>query len=450
MNLPPAAASSSQDGSAGEEMFRLLRGLFPICRSITGDGVRQTLSAIREYLPALAIHEVPSGMKVFDWTIPDEWNIRGARLVGPGGETIVDFRDHNLHVVGYSVPVDVELSLDELQEHLHSIPEQPDAIPYVTSYYRKTWGFCLPHRLRVGLRPGRYRAWIDSTLAPGHLTYGEWIRPGKTSSEILLSTYICHPSMANNELSGPAVTTWLARWLSEAERRYTYRIVFVPETIGSIAYLSRNLDHMKRVTVAGFNVSCVGDERAYSYLPSRLGGTLADRVVQHVLEHVAPGYTRYTFRDRGSDERQYCSPGVDLPVCSLMRSKYGEYPEYHTSLDDLELVTPAGLAGSFHALRRCLECLERNETLQTTVLCEPQLGKRGLYPLISNRDSGRQVAKMMHILAYSDGNHDLLQIADLFRAPVWELWETVEKLKAHGLLASSSPPAPVNGCREDR
>jgi aminopeptidase-like protein len=438
MSDSPADARSTR--SIGDEMYEFVAALYPICRSLTGDGVRRTLAAIGDRLPALAVHEVPSGTRVFDWTVPDEWNIRGAKLLGPGGETVVDFRDHNLHVVGYSMPVDMELSLDELQRHLHSTPEQPDAIPYITSYYKRTWGFCLPHRLRESLKPGRYRAIIDSTLAPGHLTYGELILPGETPREILLSTYICHPSMANNELSGPAVTTWLARWLSETKRRHTYRIVFIPETIGSITYLSRNLAQMKPVTVAGFNVSCVGDDRCYSYLPTRLGGTLADRAAQHVLKHLAPDYVRYTFLNRGSDERQYCFPGVDLPVCSVMRSKYGEYPEYHTSLDNLDFVTPTGLAGAFEALQRCLECLEQNETLKVTVLCEPHLGSRGLYPTVSTRDSGKLVANMMHLLAYCDGAHDLLAIADMIDVPLWELLDTVRRLKAHGLLVEIDDP----------
>jgi len=424
--------------SLGNEMHDFIAALFPICRSLTGDGVRQTLATIRERLPELVIHEVPSGTTVFDWTIPDEWNIRAARLTGPGGETIADFAISNLHVVGYSEPVDVELPLEELQAHLYSLPEQPDAIPYVTSYYRRHWGFCLPHRVRAGLKSGHYRARIDSTLAPGSLSYGELIVPGQTKQEVLLSTYICHPSMANNELSGVAVTTWLAQWILERARRCTYRIVFLPETIGSITYLSRNLPQMKQATVAGFNISCVGDDRCYSYLPSRQGDTLADRAAMHVLRHLAPDYIKYTFLDRGSDERQYCAPGVDLPVCSVMRSKYGQYPEYHTSLDDLTLVTPSGLSGALEALRRCLECVEQNETLRVTVLCEPQLGKRGLYPTTSIRNSAKGMAGMMNLLAYSDGNRDLLSIAELIGVPMWELSDVVDRLKLHGLLREVS------------
>ena len=425
--------------SAGEAMHDFATQLMPICRSITGDGVRRTLAEIRTHLPNLALHEVASGTQVFDWVIPDEWNIRSAILTGPDGETVADFRDHNLHVVNYSEPVDVELSLEELQPHLHSLPELPDAIPYITSYFRRNWGFCLTHKARLALKHGKYRARIDSTLAPGSLTYGELIIPGSTDREILLSTYICHPQMANNELSGPCVTTWLAKWLQEKKRRYTYRIIFVPETIGSITYLSRNLAIMKDKTDAGFVVTCVGDEGQYSYLPSRLGGTLSDRVATHVLGQLQPEYVTYPFRERGSDERQYCAPGVDLPVCSVMRTKYGAYLQYHTSLDDLTFVTPNGLGGAYDVLKRCLECLEVNATYRVTVLGEPQLGKRGLYP-DTRADTIYQIYNICDLVAYSDGNHDLIAIAERSRVPIWHLTELAEKMHAAGVLERLNHP----------
>jgi aminopeptidase-like protein len=419
----------------GVEMHGWAKDLFPICRSLTGDGVRETLAYLGRLVPNLTVHEVPSGTQAFDWTVPDEWNIRGAYIEDEHGNRIVDFARSNLHVVGYSTPVDEWMTLAELQPHLHSLPEQPGAIPYVTSYYVRRWGFCLPHAQRESLPDGRYHVVIDSTLAPGSLTYGEVILPGAEKKEVLLSTYICHPSMANNELSGPVVTSALARWIaSMPERRFTYRIVFVPETIGAIVYISRHLEELRKNVVAGYVVTCVGDDRAYSLLRSRAANSIADRAAKLVLDRYAPDHVEYSYLDRGSDERQYCSPGVDLPVASIMRTRYNSYPEYHTSLDDLTLVTPTGLEGGFVALSKTIRLIEHNHVYQTTTPCEPQLGKRGLYPTLSTRGAGYAVRAMTNVLAYSDGTRDLVNLASFIGISADEAIETADKLVSAGLL----------------
>ena len=419
----------------GNTMHSWAKDLFPICRSLTGLGVRETLQYIQCLIPELKICSVPSGTQAFDWIVPNEWTIRDAFIDDSAGTKLVDFKKNNLHIVGYSEPVDLWLTLEELKQHLHSLPDQPDAIPYVTSYYSKNWGFCLTHEKLQSLVPGRYHVVIDAELKPGVLNYGELILPGELDQEIFLSTYICHPSMANNELSGPVVTTALSQWLKTlTDRKYTYRIVFIPETIGSIVYLSQNIEYLKEQVIAGFNITCVGDDRCFSYLPSRNGNTLSDLVALHVLKHTDPDFIRYTWLDRGSDERQYCAPGVDLPIASIMRSKYGEYPEYHTSLDNLELVTPTGLQGGYDALRKAIEIIEKNVYLKSTVLCEPQLGNRGLYPTLSTKESGRQVRAMMNMLSYCDGQNSLLDIAELIDEPFWGLTTIADQLIENDLL----------------
>lgn len=433
-----------RDMNVGEEMYAWAKDLFPICRSITGDGVRQTLQYISNVIGGLDVHEVASGTTCFDWTVPNEWNIRDAYVMNESGEKIIDFKKSNLHVVGYSEPVDAVMSLEELQEHLHSLESQPEAIPYVTSYYKRTWGFCISHEQRVRLTPQQYRVRIDSTLEPGSMTYGELFVPGTSRKTVLLTSYVCHPSMANNELSGPMLLSALARWLRSRDNRLSYRFVFVPETIGTICYLSRHLAELKRDVIAGFVLSCAGDDREYSYLPSRKGDTLADRVLRHVLDSYHPDYRKYTFLDRASDERQYNSPGVDLPVIPFARSLYRHYPEYHTSLDDLSVISPQGFDTSFETMRRCIDILEANHTYSCNYLCEPQLGKRGLYPTTSMKNGYDDAVRItVDSIAYCDGATDALGIAEAIGVPADRCIPIMERLAEGGVLSRVRDAADV-------
>lgn len=423
--------------SLGRDMYKLCYKMFPYCRSITGDGVRQTLNALREVVPEITVHEVPSGTKAFDWTVPKEWRIRDAWIKNSKGEKILDFKKHNLHVVGYSTPVDKKVDLAELKQYLYTQPDQPDAIPYVTSYYKERFGFCMTQQQYDALPEDTYHIYIDSELFDGSLTYGELIILGESEKEVLISTYMCHPSMANNELSGPAVSVYLAKWLLSVEKRhYTYRFVYIPETIGSLTYMSQrdNLEKMKANIVAGWNLSCVGDDRTYSYVKTRYGNTLTDKITKNVLSFIYPEYKEYSFLKRGSDERQYNAPGIDLPVCGFCRSKFGEFPEYHTSKDDMGLISPAGLQGAYDVIQQCIEALENNKKYQIQCLGEPQLGKRGLYPTISQKGSYDEVTAMVDFIAYADGVNDLVDISNIIGVPVEELIPIVDKLSKANLL----------------
>lgn len=419
----------------GSEIYAWIDDLFPICRSITGNGFRETLLYINKLLPELGVYEVKSGTKVFDWVVPSEWNISEAYITDEAGSKVVDFKVNNLHIVGYSEPIDKWLSLEELQKNLYSLPAQPNAIPYVTSYYEKKWGFCLSHNKRKSLKPGNYHVVIKSNFSSGVLNYGELLIPGKSKREVFLSSYICHPSMANNELSGPTVLVALAQWLlSRKSLENSYRIIFIPETIGSIVYLSKNLSTLKKRVFAGFNLSCVGDNGAYSYVASRQGSTFSDKVAEHVLKHLDERFKSYSWLDRGSDERQYCAPGVDLPVVGISRSKYGEYPEYHTSLDNMEFISSTGLAGSYLAMVRILDVLEKNKKYKVTNHCEPQLGRRGLYPSLSQKGSSSGAKPMMNFLSYCDGKMSLLEIGEMISVPFWILHKFAEDLLNHKLI----------------
>jgi len=428
----------------GVWMHNLAKALWPFHRSITGKGLRQTLDVLSTEVPGLMQTEVPTGTQVFDWVVPEEWIMRSATLIDPNGQVIVDYAANNLHIVGYSEPVDAAFTLEELEPHLHSIPEEPTAIPYVTSYYNRTWGLCLPHEQRVALPQGTYQVKIDSEFVEGSLTYGEIVIPGESTDEIFFSTYVCHPSIANNELSGPVVAAALANYVNSLpNRHYSYRFVWAPETIGAIAYASNNLGVLQQNVVAAFNLTCIGDDRATSYLASRNGNLRVDRVAQRVVAS-RENARFFTYLDRGSDERHYGAPGVDLPMVSLMRSRYGDYPEYHTSLDDLvNVVTPSGLQGGFDVARECIDIFESEMVLTATQLGEPQLGRRGLYHLIQKKSTPDNVMLRTNILAYADGHHSVADMADLFERPVVQIRQMVDELLEHDLLRADYETTPA-------
>jgi aminopeptidase-like protein len=409
--------------------------LYPLCRSITGDGVRATLRAIAERIP-LEVHEVPSGTSVLDWTVPREWNVRDAYVADASGRRIVDFRAHNLHLLGYSVPVRERMTLERLRPHLHTLPEQPDRIPYRTSYYSEQWGFCLEHSRLAELRDGEeYEVVIDTTLEDGHLTYGECVLRGREPSEVLISAHVCHPSLANDNLSGIAVATHLARALTEVDRRHTYRFVFAPGTIGSITWLARNADAAARVA-HGLVLTGVGDPGAPTYKRSRRGDTTIDRAMAHVLGEDGREHALEDFSPWGYDERQYCSPGFNLPVGCLMRTPHGRYPEYHTSGDDLGFVTSEALADSLDRCLAAVDVLERDATYRNlSPHGEPQLGRRGLYGALGgSADKRTDELALLWVLNLSDGDHSLLAIAERSGLPFRTVARAAALLTDHGLL----------------
>ncbi|HXA61303.1 MAG TPA: DUF4910 domain-containing protein [Streptosporangiaceae bacterium] len=392
----------------GAEMHALVERLYPLCRSITGDGVRRTLEIVGESI-ALEVHEVPTGTEVLDWTIPREWNIRDAYIKDASGRRVVDFAESNLHVVGYSVPVHATMTLDELRGHLHTLPDQSGLIPYRTSYYAQTWGFCLSDDTLNGMDDGPYEVMIDSTLADGSLTYGEYVVPGRSTDEVLVSCHTCHPSLANDNLAGIAVATALAQSLRDPF--YTYRFVFAPGTIGSITWLAHNRDRVDRVK-HGIVLACAGDRGALTYKRSRRGDTEIDRVFAHVL--TGRPHTIVDFSPYGYDERQYCSPGFDLAVGCLTRTPYAGYPEYHTSADDPGFVSAEAMTDTLETCRRAVQILERNRRYTNlSPYGEPQLGKRGLYGSLGGRSDTKQLQMaMLWVLNLSDGDHSLLDITE--------------------------------------
>jgi aminopeptidase-like protein len=408
--------------------------LYPICRSITGDGIRQTLAKIGQRIP-LEIFEIPTGTPVFDWTIPKEWNVRDAYIKGAGGKRVVDFHQHNLHILNYSTPIHAKMSLDELRPHLFTMPDRPDWIPYRTSYYQENWGFCLSHNQMLALEDGEYEVCIDSTLADGHLTYGEYYLPGCSTDEVLISCHACHPSLANDNLSGLSVATFLARLLSEREVRYSYRFLFIPGTIGAITWLARHRENVERIR-HGLVLTGIGDGEAFHYKKSRQGDAEIDQVVTHVLRHSTASHEILDFSPYGYDERQYCSPGFDLPVGCLMRSVWGTFPEYHTSADNLDFIKPRQLAESFRVCAVIIDVLEKNRQYRNlSPYCEPQLGNRNLYRSTGGEVISLELNARLWVLNLSDGRHSLLDISERSGLPFSAISDAATVLTDGGLLS---------------
>jgi aminopeptidase-like protein len=400
----------------GQEMYQLMSELYPICRSITGNGVRETLKILKKHIP-LTVHEVPTGTKVFDWTIPKEWNIKDAYIKDSKGVKVIDFKKSNLHVLNYSLPIKKKVSLRELKEHLFTLPQYPDWIPYKTSYYNENWGFCLSHNQFLELKDEEYEVFIDSSLEKGHLTYGEYYIEGEKTDEVLISCHMCHPSLCNDNLSGIVVTAFLAKYLGKISSRYSYRFLYIPATIGAITWLALNESKVSRIK-HGIVTPNLGDSGKFTYKKSRQGNTEIDQAVIHVLKNSGKDYQIIDFFPYGYDERQYCSPGFNLPVGCLMRSPNNCYPEYHTSADNLDFVKPQFLTESFLKYLLVLNVLENNKTyLNQNPKCETQLGKRGLYKTVTGTVTGHESTKgfqlaMLWVLNLSDGKHSLLDISD--------------------------------------
>ncbi len=426
---------AAPDPATGQTIHALVAEIFPICRSITGDGVRETLRVLQRHAP-IEIREIASGTKVFDWTVPREWNIRDAYIKSRDGRTIVDFKQSNLHVLNYSTPISGRFSLAELKPHLFSLPDEPDLIPYRTSYYQEQWGFCITHRQMQDLKDDTYEVLIDSDLKGGALTWGECLHRGETEDEVLLSAHICHPSLANDNCSGLALLTHLAKNLRGVRTRYSYRFLFAPGTIGAITWLAKNEDKVGRIK-HGLILSCVGDRGGPTYKKSRCGNAIIDRAVAHVLAHAGGDGQVIEFSPYGYDERQFCSPGFDLPVGLFQRSQFGKFREYHTSADNLQFVTPQALAESYHYIVSIIDVLENDRVLvNLSPKCEPQLGRRGLYASIGgDKEAPARNMAMLWVLNLADGKHGLLDIAERAGMPFRTIRTAAEQLLRAGLLA---------------
>ena len=424
----------SKSKDIGQEIYQLITEMYPICRSITGNGIREILQLIQQHIP-LVIHEVPSGTEVFDWTVPKEWNIQDAYIKNSQGERIVDFRKSNLHVVNYSVPVHQKISLPELKNHLFTLPDYPNWIPYRTTYYQEIWGFCLSHHQYLALKDQEYEVCIDSSLEHGHLSYGEYYIPGASSDEVLISSHVCHPSLGNYNLSGIVIATFLAKHLSQISLHYSYRFLFIPGTIGSITWLCLNEAQVQNIK-HGLVLTCLGDSGKITYKKSRRGDAEIDRILAHIMQQEQEKYEIIDFFPYGYDERQYCSPGFNLAVGCLMRSPHGSFPEYHTSADNLEFIQTPYLVDSFSKCLSAMEMLEHNKTyLNQNPKCEPRLGKRGLYRAIGGQaEEQLNELAILWVLNLSDGNHSLLDIADKSSLPFTVIKQSADALLKHGLL----------------
>jgi aminopeptidase-like protein len=417
----------------GQELHRFAADLYPICRSITGEGMRRTLALIQSRIP-LQIVEVPTGTTVFDWSIPKEWNIRDAYIKGPDGNRVVDFLRCSLHVLNYSTPMHAIMPLSILKSHLFTLPEHPDWIPYRTSYYQENWGFCLSHNQMLALDDGDYEVCIDSSLKDGHLTYGECYVRGRSTDEVLISCHACHPSLANDNLSGLSVAVFLAQLLSGRDLHYSYRFLFIPGTIGAITWLAQNRETVGRIR-HGLVLTCIGDAGEFHYKKSRRGNAEIDRAVAHVLHHYSDSSEILDFSPYGYDERQYCSPGFNLPIGCLMRSVWGTFPEYHTSADNLNFIQPPQLAASLHVCAAILDVLENNRRYcNQSPYCEPQLGRRNLYRSTGGDTVGMDVSARLWVLNLSDGEHSLLDIAERSGMPFSAISDAADLLYQSGLL----------------
>ncbi|MEX5216524.1 MAG: DUF4910 domain-containing protein [Nitrospiraceae bacterium] len=434
MNISDIDQALGEPEKVGAAMYDLIAALYPICRSITGEGFRRTLRGIEQHLP-LEIREVATGTPVFDWTVPLEWNIRDAYIATLDGIRVVDFQKNNLHVMSYSVPVTARMRLEDLQKHLYTLPDRPTWIPYRTSYYKENWGFCLSHDDFKLLMDAEYEVRIDSSLEPGHLTYGECFLPGQSNEEILISVHACHPSLCNDNLSGISVAAFIGKILRNIPRKFSYRLLFVPGTIGSITWLAINRDRIDHIR-HGLVLTGVGDAGPITYKRSRRGNAEIDRAMVHVLQHLQETYKIIDFYPYGYDERQYCSPGFNLPVGCLMRTPHGEYPEYHTSADNLEFVRADALVNTLTICLKTFFVLENERTpINTNPYCEPQLGKRGLYRAVAGQKEGasREMA-LLWALNLADGHHSLLDIADRAQMPFESIHAAASALSDHGLL----------------